>query len=112
MHVLNYSTPINKSISFDELDQHLFYLKDKPNAIPYRTSYYKENWGFCLSYNQYLSLDKSETYHVFIDSELNEEGKLVYGEAFKQGTSSEEILIFFVLICEIISLKKLRNLLR
>jgi aminopeptidase-like protein len=93
LHVLNYSTPINKSISFDELDQHLFYLKDKPNAIPYRTSYYKENWGFCLSYNQYLSLDKSETYHVFIDSELNEEGKLVYGEAFKQGTSSEEILI-------------------
>ena len=50
LHVLNYSTPINKSISFDELDQHLFYLKDKPNAIPYRTSYYKENWGFCLSY--------------------------------------------------------------
>ena len=93
LHLVNYSTPINKTISFNELNKHLFYLEEKPKAIPYRTSYYKKNWGFCLSYNQYLTLDKNETYHVFIDSDLNEEGKLVYGEAFKQGAVSEEILI-------------------
>jgi aminopeptidase-like protein len=93
LHVLNYSTPVNKSISFNELKQHLFYLEDKPDAIPYRTTYYKKNWGFCLSYNQYLSLDQDEIYHVFIDSELNEDGKLVYGESYKKGKSDEEILI-------------------
>ena len=58
IHLVSYSTPIDKIVSFDELDKHLFYLKEKPETIPYRTSYYKRNWGFCLSYNQYKKLDK------------------------------------------------------
>ena len=56
LHVLNYSLPINKRISLDELKAHTFTLPERPDWIPYRTSYYKENWGFCLSYDQLSSL--------------------------------------------------------
>tara|TARA_R110002020_G_scaffold17760_7_gene61970 strand:+ start:677 stop:1999 length:1323 start_codon:yes stop_codon:yes gene_type:complete len=93
IHLVNYSTPIDKIMSFDELDKHLFYLKEKPEAIPYRTSYYKRNWGFCLSYNQYKKIDKSKKYHVCINSTLDDDGKMVYGELYKKGKSKKEIII-------------------
>lgn len=91
LHVLNYSTPVHAELSLDELKEHLYFLPEHPEWIPYRTSYYKEDWGFCLSYNQYNSL-KDEKYHVHIDSTL-EPGHLTYGECFIQGDSSDEILI-------------------
>lgn len=93
LHLVSYSIPFNKKITYDVLKKHLFYLEDKPDAIPYRTSYYKRDWGFCISYNDFLKLDKDETYHVFIDSELDANGKMVYGEAFIKGKIEEEILI-------------------
>jgi aminopeptidase-like protein len=83
--------PIHKKISLSELRPHLFTLPDHPDWIPYRTSYYNENWGFCLSHNQYLSLAEEE-YEVYIDSSL-EEGHLTYGEYFIQGETSDEVLI-------------------
>ncbi len=91
LHVLNYSTPINIEISLDELKKHLYYIPDQPDLIPYRNSYYKEDWGFCLTYNQYKSL-KDEKYHVCIDSSL-EPGHLTYAECFIQGQINEEILV-------------------
>ena len=93
LHLVSYSISVNKKINFKDLSDHLFYLEEKPDAIPYRTSYYKRNWGFCLSYNDYLLLDKQETYHVYIDSELDNNGKMVYGEAYKKGKTKKEILI-------------------
>ncbi len=93
LHLVSYSCPVNKTIDFNELSSHLHYLKDKPNSIPYRTSYYKKNWGFCLTYEDYLNLNKNEKYQVFIDSKFNENGKMVYGESFKKGKSTKEILI-------------------
>ena len=90
LHVLNYSTPIHKKISLKELIPHLHSLPEQPNLIPYRTSYYKENWGFCISHNQLVEL-KDEEYEVFIDSTL-ENGSLTYGEFFIQGESDEEVL--------------------
>jgi aminopeptidase-like protein len=91
LHVLNYSVPVNKKVSLDELKAHAFTLPEKPDWIPYRTSYYKENWGFCLSYNQ-LSALLDDEYEVFIDSSL-EDGHLTYGEYFFQGERDDEILI-------------------
>lgn len=93
VHLVSYSEPIDTLLSFDELKPHLHYIKNKRNAIPYRTSYYKKTWGFCLSYDQYLSLDRTKKYHVKIDSEFDEKGKMVYGEAYKKGKSKNEILI-------------------
>lgn len=46
LHVMSYSTPVRERMKFDELRPHLFTLPDHPGRIPYRTSYYKENWGF------------------------------------------------------------------
>ena len=69
LHVLNYSTPIRIKLSLQELLPHLHSLPDQPNVIPYRTSYYKENWGFCMTHNQLINLQDDE-YEVVIDSTL------------------------------------------
>ena len=92
LHVVNYSTPVDETLSFEELDLHLHTLPDLPNAIPYRTTYYNRNWGFCLSYEQYLRLDRNTRYHACIDSTLAP-GSLTYGEALIPGSSGQEYLI-------------------
>ena len=91
LHVLNYSTPINTKLSLSKLKNHLFTLPNFPEEIPYLTSYYKENWGFCLSHNQFSQLDEG-MYEVFIDSTL-EDGSLTYGELFLPGKNEDEILL-------------------
>lgn len=91
LHVLNYSLPVHKKLMLDELREHLFTSPSHPEWVPYRTSYYKENWGFCLSHNQAESLPDGE-YEVFIDSTL-EPGHLTYGELFIQGETDEEVLL-------------------
>jgi aminopeptidase-like protein len=91
LHVLSYSLPVKTKVSLDELKAHTFTLPDKPDWVPYRTSYYKENWGFCLSHNQLSALPDGE-YEVFIDASL-ENGSLTYGEYLLQGQTDAEILI-------------------
>jgi aminopeptidase-like protein len=91
LHVLNYSIPINEKVKLKELKKHLFTLPDKPDWIPYRTSYYQENWGFCMSHNQLNNLTE-DTYEVFIDSTLAK-GNLTYGEYFIKGEKKDEVLI-------------------
>jgi len=91
LHVLNYSTPIDARVSLAELRPHLFTIPEHPEWIPYRTSYYKENWGFCLSNRQLEDLPEG-IYHAYIDSSLAD-GHLTYGEYFLAGGSSEEVLI-------------------
>jgi len=91
LHVVSYSVPIKERLSLDELKKHLFTLPDHPDWIPYRTSYYNENWGFCLSHRKYESLEEGE-YEVFIDSSL-EDGHLTYGECYIEGAISDEVLI-------------------
>src|SRR5215831_8340835 len=78
LHVLNYSTPIHAKVTLNELKEHIFTLREQPNVIPYRTSYYEERWGFCMTHNQFLNLSEG-TYEVLIDSSL-EYGHLTYGE--------------------------------
>jgi len=92
LHVLNYSQPINKKINYRELLKHLYFIKSQPNAIPYVTSYYSKNWGFCLSYNQFKKLKKNSSYKVKIDSKFIK-GKMYYGEILIKGKSKKEILL-------------------
>ena len=91
LHVVNYSIPVKKKISLKELKEHIFTIPERPNWIPYRTTYYEENWGFCLSHNQFLEL-KDKEYEVCIDSSLKE-GHLTYGEYYLRGGTEEEVLI-------------------
>ncbi len=78
LHVLGYSTPIDKWMSLEELEPHIYTLKDQPDLIPYVTSYYKERWGFAMTQKMKDSL-KSGKYHAVIRSELFD-GSLTYGE--------------------------------
>ena len=91
LHVVNYSIPVNQLVTYDELIQHIHSIPEMPDAIPYITSYYKENWGFCMEHNTLLSLPKEGKYNVFIDSELKP-GSLTYGQCYIPGKSEKEIL--------------------
>jgi aminopeptidase-like protein len=91
LHILNYSTPIDKEIELNELKEHLHTVPHLPDAIPYVTSYYKRRWGFCLPHNKYTEL-KPGKYHAYINSELVN-GELNYGHAILPGESDKEILI-------------------
>jgi len=91
LHVVNYSVPVRRRIALAELKEHLFTLPAYPDWIPYRTSYYKESWGFCLSEKQLAGL-KNEEYEVCIDASL-EDGHLTYGEYFLPGEARDEVLI-------------------
>ena len=96
LHVLNYSVPVHKKCSLEELKKHLFTLPEYPDWIPYLTSYYKENWGFCLTHRQYEELEE-DIYEVVIDSTL-EDGHLTYGELYIKGSKEDEVL-FSCYIC-------------
>ena len=91
LSLVGYSIPVNAQIDFDELKGHLHYLEEQPDAIPYVTSYYNEDWGFCLTKNDFMEL-KQGIYQVFIDSTL-QNGEMNYGELLIKGRSKKEILI-------------------
>ena len=92
LHLLNYSMPIRRTMPLSELKEHLFSIPEHPQWIPYRTSYYKDNWGFCLSDNDLQQLKDGE-YEVVIDSTLTN-GHLTYGEYYLPGEISDEVLIY------------------
>lgn len=92
LHVVNYSVPIRTRMTLAELKPHLYSLPDHPTWIPYRTSYYRENWGFCLSHKQLLELPEGVELDVCIESSLSP-GSLTYGECYLQGATKEEILV-------------------
>jgi aminopeptidase-like protein len=91
LHVVSYSTAVRARMTLAELKPHLFTRPDWPDVIPYRTSYYKESWGFCLSQRQLDQLGDNE-YDVAIDASL-EPGSLTYGEYHVPGASEDEVLI-------------------
>lgn len=91
LHVVNYSVPVRLRMPLAELKEHLFTLPKHPDWIPYRTSYYKESWGFCLSETQLAGM-KDEEYEVCIESTL-EDGHLTYGEYFLAGETRDEVLV-------------------
>ena len=91
LHVMGYSTPVRRRMDLAELKPHLFSLPEHPDWIPYRTSYYREDWGFCLSHRQLVAMTDGE-YEVCIDSSLRN-GFMAYGEYVIPGERREEILI-------------------
>jgi aminopeptidase-like protein len=91
LHVVSYSRPLKGRIPLQELRDHLHTLPDHPDWIPYRTTYYKEAWGFCVSHRQYEALQDAE-YDVCIDATLGK-GHLTYGELCLPGRTDEEVLI-------------------
>jgi aminopeptidase-like protein len=92
LHVVGYSAPVRKRVTFAELRPRLFTIPEHPDWIPYRTSYYEETWGFCLTHDQLRALDEDDSYEVCIDATLAD-GALSYGEALLRGERDEEVLV-------------------
>ncbi len=91
LHVVSYSMPVRLFCSLAELKKHVHTLPEQPDLIPYRTSYYTDNWGFCITHRQFENL-QDETYEVLIDSSL-EDGSLSYGEYLHKGEIEDEFLL-------------------
>ncbi len=91
LHVMSYSVPVRQQMSLAELKKHIHTLPGQPDLIPYRTSYYAENWAFCLPHRQFEQLN-DETYEVCIDSTLTD-GHLTYGEYLHKGETQDEFLL-------------------
>jgi aminopeptidase-like protein len=90
LHVMSYSIPVRQRISLSGLKEHLYTLPGQPDLIPYRTSYYKDNWAFCMAHRKFENL-QDETYDVLIDSSLTD-GYLTYGEYLHKGETEDEFL--------------------
>ena len=91
LHVVSYSVPVHRVMPLQELKAHIFTLPDRPDWIPYRTSYYEKTWGFCMRHRDLLALADGE-YEVLIDSTL-EDGFLTYGELYLPGDERTEVLV-------------------
>ncbi len=91
LHVISYSLPVDTHLSLAELKKHLHSIPEQPEAIPYVTSYYKEQWGFCMAHRALQALT-DDTYYVFIDSTLAP-GSLTYGELLLPGKSEKEVFL-------------------
>jgi aminopeptidase-like protein len=91
LHVVSYSVPVDTTLPLAELRKHLHTLPEQPDLVPYRTSYYKEDWGFCLSQRTLDSLVDGD-YRVVIDSTLAD-GHLTYAEHVVRGQVNDEILV-------------------
>lgn len=92
LHLMSYSTPVDTVMTLEELRPHLHSIPAHPDWIPYRTSYYRENWGFCLAHRVLESL-RPGRYRVRIDSTLAP-GSLTYGECYVPGKVQDEVLVF------------------
>ncbi len=92
LHLVGYSHQIKKLMNFNSLKKKLNFLKNQPKAIPYVTSYYKKNWGFCISFNEFKKLKKKGTYEINIDSKFTK-GSLTYGEILIPGKSKKEVFL-------------------
>jgi aminopeptidase-like protein len=92
LHVVNYSGPVRRRMSLEELQPHLHSLPERPDAIPYRTSYYAEHWGFCLQHRLRERLEPG-MYEVVIDATLAP-GHLSYAECVVPGSSSGRAILY------------------
>jgi len=96
LHLVSYSVPVRGAFTLAQLTRHLHWREDLPQAIPYRTSYYKNDWGFCISFEQYqrdfATLPNTALFDVCVDTVFTK-GSLAVGELLIPGDVKQEILL-------------------
>ncbi len=97
LHVVSHSIKVSKKISLKELQKKIYTLEKYPNAIPYRTSFYKNDWGFCMEHNRFLAMQDKE-YKVLIDSKFTND-PMNYGEVYIPGRLKNKEILFSTYIC-------------
>ena len=97
LHLIGYSSPINKKINKLQLLKKIYSIPNQPDAIPYVTSFYEKRWGFCASQNQVNEIKKkykdNDKFKVVIKSSFKKKGILNFGEVLIKGKSKKEILV-------------------
>ncbi|MCF2909707.1 DUF4910 domain-containing protein [Pseudoalteromonas sp. DL2-H2.2] len=91
LEVVNYSEPVDITLSLEELQSHLYSLPELPEAVPYVTSYYKKRWGFCVSQSRRDQL-KPGQYRAVIKSRFVD-GHLDLAQTVLEGQSDQEVLL-------------------
>jgi len=91
LEVLNYSAPFRGRVSRRDLEAHLHSIPEQPSLVPYRTSYYRPDWGFCLPHARRTALAEGE-YQVLVDSTLAD-GSMSYGELVVPGAETGEVVV-------------------
>lgn len=94
LHLVNYSSPIRRTnMTLEQLLPHIHYSEKDPNVIPYRTTYYDRNWGFCCTRNLLDSDKFHPPFTVVVDTNLDETGRMVWGERLIKGQTQDEIVL-------------------
>ena len=91
LHVVGYSEPVRARMPLEELRTRLHTLPERPDVIPYRTSYYHRTWGFCLAHRDLEAMAPGE-YEVVIDASL-QPGRLTFAELVLEGELDDEVVI-------------------
>ena len=97
LHIVSHSQKVNKKIQIDDLKKKIHTIKNRPNAIPYRTSYYKKDWGFCMQHNKFLKM-KDKEYLVNIDSSFTDQ-PMNYGEIIIPGLNKNKEVLISTYVC-------------
>jgi aminopeptidase-like protein len=92
LHVVGYSTPVDATMTLEELRPHLHSIPERPDWVPYRTSYYAPAWGFCLSDRVLRALPTGQ-YRAVIRSRLAP-GSMTLAQHLHTGAMPEEVLVF------------------
>ena len=97
LHVVSHSQKVNKKIKIEDLKKKIHTIQDRPDAIPYRTSFYKKDWGFCMEHNKFLGM-KDKEYIINIDSSFNDQ-PMNYGEILIPGLNKNKEVLISTYIC-------------
>ena len=92
LHVMTYSRGVDETVGLQELLRHV-HTHARADAIPYRTAYYSDDWGFCVTHAQREAIiADGGPFHVVIDA-AKHPGTMDFADIVVAGSNTREILV-------------------